>query len=106
LPQRSTRKSGLRHTGSKKYATLSRKLPIVGVSHLAARKLTKRGDNWKRDANQDYRDEFFGVLNKSRCRKNGASNDVSVVDVKSRKEMRRIKVGDGPWGIAIVSAAK
>ena len=37
---------------------------------------------------------------------NGASNDVSVVDLKSRKELRRIKVGDGPWGIAIVSAAK
>jgi YVTN family beta-propeller protein len=37
---------------------------------------------------------------------NGASNDVSVVDVKSRKELRRIKVGDGPWGIAIVNAAK
>jgi YVTN family beta-propeller protein len=36
----------------------------------------------------------------------GASNDVSVVDVKSRKELRRIKVGDGPWGIAIVNAAK
>jgi YVTN family beta-propeller protein len=37
---------------------------------------------------------------------NGASNDVSVVDLKSRKELRRIKVGDGPWGIAIVSGAK
>jgi YVTN family beta-propeller protein len=37
---------------------------------------------------------------------NGASNDVSVVDLKSRKELRRIKVGDGPWGVAIVSAAK
>jgi YVTN family beta-propeller protein len=37
---------------------------------------------------------------------NGASNDVSVVDVKLRKELRRIKVGDGPWGIAIVSSAK
>jgi YVTN family beta-propeller protein len=37
---------------------------------------------------------------------NGASNDVSVVDVKSRKELRRIKVGDGPWGIAIAGAAK
>jgi YVTN family beta-propeller protein len=37
---------------------------------------------------------------------NGASNDVSVVDVKSRKELRRIKVGDGPWGVAIVSGAK
>src|SRR6266498_844221 len=33
---------------------------------------------------------------------NGASNDVSVVDVKSRKELHRIKAGDGPWGIAIV----
>jgi YVTN family beta-propeller protein len=37
---------------------------------------------------------------------NGASNDVSVVDLKSRKELRRIKVGDGPWGLAAVSAAK
>src|SRR6266516_6749291 len=37
---------------------------------------------------------------------NGASNDVSVVDLKSRKELRRIKVGDGPWGIAVVGAAK
>jgi YVTN family beta-propeller protein len=27
---------------------------------------------------------------------NGESNDVSVVDLKSRKELRRIKVGDGP----------
>jgi YVTN family beta-propeller protein len=37
---------------------------------------------------------------------NGASNDVSIVDVKSRKELRRIKVGDGPWGIAVVGVAK
>jgi len=37
---------------------------------------------------------------------NGASNDVSVVDLKARKELRRIKVGDGPWGIAVVSGAK
>ena len=37
---------------------------------------------------------------------NGASNDVSVVDLKSRKELRRIKVGDGRWGIAVVNAAK
>jgi YVTN family beta-propeller protein len=36
----------------------------------------------------------------------GASNDVSFVDVKSRQELHRIKVGDGPWGIAVVSAAK
>jgi YVTN family beta-propeller protein len=34
---------------------------------------------------------------------NGASNDVSVVDMKSRKELHPIKVGEGPWGIAIVS---
>jgi YVTN family beta-propeller protein len=37
---------------------------------------------------------------------NGASNDVSVVDLKSCKGLRRIKVGDGPWGNAIVNAAK
>src|SRR5213596_3580386 len=37
---------------------------------------------------------------------NGASNDVSVVDLKSRIELRRIKVGDGPWGVAIIGAAK
>jgi YVTN family beta-propeller protein len=36
---------------------------------------------------------------------NGASNDISVVDLKSRKELRRIKVGDGPWGIAVVPKA-
>jgi YVTN family beta-propeller protein len=32
---------------------------------------------------------------------NGAGDNVSVVDVRSRKELRRIKVGAGPWGIAI-----
>ena len=37
---------------------------------------------------------------------NGASNDISVVDLKSRKELGRIKAGDGPWGIAIVNLAK
>jgi YVTN family beta-propeller protein len=37
---------------------------------------------------------------------NGASNDISVVDLKSRKELRRIKVGDGPWGVAIVNGTK
>jgi YVTN family beta-propeller protein len=37
---------------------------------------------------------------------NGASDDVSVVDVKARKELKRIKVGGGPWGIAIVNPAK
>jgi hypothetical protein len=30
----------------------------------------------------------------------------SPVDVKSRKELRGIKVGDGPWGIAVVNATK
>jgi YVTN family beta-propeller protein len=34
--------------------------------------------------------------------KDGASNDVSVIDLKSRKELHRITVGDGRWGIAIV----
>ena len=37
---------------------------------------------------------------------NGASNDVSVVDLESRKELHRIKVGDGSWGVAIVGGAK
>jgi len=37
---------------------------------------------------------------------NGGSDDVSVVDVKARKELKRIKVGSGPWGIAIVSVTK
>jgi len=35
------------------------------------------------------------------CIANGAANDVSIVDVKSRKELRRVKLGDDPWGIAI-----
>ena len=33
---------------------------------------------------------------------NGTTNDVSVVDARGRKELTRIKVGDGPWGVAIV----
>ena len=33
---------------------------------------------------------------------NGATNDISVVDVKARKELKRVKVGDGPWGVAII----
>lgn len=32
---------------------------------------------------------------------NGPSNDVTVIDVESRKEIARIKVGQGPWGVAI-----
>jgi hypothetical protein len=30
---------------------------------------------------------------------------ISVVDVRSRKELRLIKVGDSPWGIAIVPSS-
>ena len=37
---------------------------------------------------------------------NGASDDVSVVDVKTRKELKRIKVGSGPWGVTTVRANK
>jgi YVTN family beta-propeller protein len=37
---------------------------------------------------------------------NGASDDVSVVDVKARKELKRIKAGSGPWGVAIVNGNK
>ncbi|TMQ67841.1 MAG: hypothetical protein E6K80_14890 [Candidatus Eisenbacteria bacterium] len=35
---------------------------------------------------------------------NGPSNDVSVVDVAARREIRRIPVGQGPWGVAVVRA--
>jgi YVTN family beta-propeller protein len=44
----------------------------------------------------------FHASGSKRYTANGASNDVSVVDLKSRKELRRIKVDDGPWGVAIV----
>jgi YVTN family beta-propeller protein len=37
---------------------------------------------------------------------NGASDDVSVVDVNARKELKRIKVGSGPWGVTIVRTDK
>ena len=36
---------------------------------------------------------------------NGPSNDVSVVDLATNKEIARVKAGDSPWGIAIVPAA-
>jgi len=32
---------------------------------------------------------------------NGPSNDVSVVEVETMKEIARVKVGQGPWGLAI-----
>jgi YVTN family beta-propeller protein len=37
---------------------------------------------------------------------NGASNDVSVIALKSSKEVRRIKVGDGPSDITSVGGGK
>ena len=33
---------------------------------------------------------------------NGPSNDVSVVDLASSKEVARVKAGESPWGITIV----
>jgi len=33
---------------------------------------------------------------------NGPSNDVSVVDLATNKEIARVKAGDSPWGVAIV----
>ena len=33
---------------------------------------------------------------------NGPSDDVSVVDLTTEKEIRKIKAGSSPWGIAIV----
>ncbi|HEX3132443.1 MAG TPA: hypothetical protein VHX44_02540 [Planctomycetota bacterium] len=32
---------------------------------------------------------------------NGPSNDVSVVDLASEKEVAKIKAGDSSWGIAV-----
>ena len=32
---------------------------------------------------------------------NGLSNDVSVIDVASRKVTATVKVGDRPWGVAV-----
>jgi len=56
--------------------------------------------------------DFYGFCNLRRADESSlrlwrwkrrlARLSVSVVDLKSRKELRRIKVGDGPWGIAIV----
>jgi YVTN family beta-propeller protein len=33
---------------------------------------------------------------------NGPSNDVSVVDLATNKEVTRIKAGESPWGLTIV----
>jgi YVTN family beta-propeller protein len=34
---------------------------------------------------------------------NGPSNDVSVVDLSTDKEVARVKVGERPWGITAVA---
>jgi YVTN family beta-propeller protein len=36
---------------------------------------------------------------------NGPSNDVSVVDLATDKEVARVKAGASPWGLAIVAKA-
>jgi YVTN family beta-propeller protein len=33
---------------------------------------------------------------------NGPSNDVSIVDLEKRQVLKKIKVGDRPWGIAVI----
>jgi YVTN family beta-propeller protein len=34
---------------------------------------------------------------------NGPSNDLSIVDLATEKEIKRIKAGAGPWGIAVIA---
>jgi YVTN family beta-propeller protein len=33
---------------------------------------------------------------------NGLSNDISVVDLATRTVLKKIKVGEKPWGVAVV----
>ena len=33
---------------------------------------------------------------------NGPSNDVSIIDLATRKVTKKIPAGDGPWGLALV----
>jgi YVTN family beta-propeller protein len=35
---------------------------------------------------------------------NGPSDDVSVIDIESRKIAKKIPVGQGPWGLRWVEA--
>jgi YVTN family beta-propeller protein len=35
---------------------------------------------------------------------NGPSDDVSVIDVESAKEVSRVKAGKGTWGVVIAPA--
>jgi len=37
---------------------------------------------------------------------NGPSNDISVVDLKTDKEVAKIHTGQSPWGLAVVPAAR
>jgi YVTN family beta-propeller protein len=34
---------------------------------------------------------------------NGPSNDISVVDLASGKEVTRVKAGQSPWGLTVLS---
>jgi YVTN family beta-propeller protein len=34
---------------------------------------------------------------------NGPSNDVSVVDLQTNKEVARVKAGGSPWGITVIA---
>jgi YVTN family beta-propeller protein len=36
---------------------------------------------------------------------NGPSNDISVVDLSTDKEIARVKAGESPWGITVVPVA-
>jgi len=36
---------------------------------------------------------------------NGPSNDVSVVDLGTDKEVARVKAGASPWGVTVVPRA-
>jgi YVTN family beta-propeller protein len=35
---------------------------------------------------------------------NGPSDDVSVIDLEAEKELKRVKAGQGPWGVTVVAA--
>ena len=34
---------------------------------------------------------------------NGPSNDVSIIDVATRTVLKKVKVGDKPWGVLMLS---
>jgi len=78
------------------------------VAEMRLRLSTRRRTTWRRQFPSEIAPEGIALDHggSKLYIANGASNDVSVVDLKSRKELNRIKVGDGPWGIAVVTAAK